>query len=269
MKNPDQRKCKLLFVAAVMTLASSLTSCTRKTDTSTASDDDLPASNSVGRPVDPVTAGSVTGVIKFEGVPRKMRVINMAAIPNCAKMHSSPAMTEDVLLGDNGTLQNVVVYLKGDFRQYSFDVKPTITMDQTGCVYHPHVFALMTGQHLQVTNSDQTTHNVNAAARINRRWNESQSAGASPIDEVFERTEIGIPIKCNVHPWMKAYFAVLSTPYFQVTGEDGSFKIINVPPGTFKLTAWHEVYGTKEQTITINPKEEQKVTITFADRGRQ
>jgi hypothetical protein len=68
---------------------------------------------------------------------------------------------------------------------------------------------------------------------------------------------------------MKAYFAVLSTPYFQVTGEDGSFKISNVPPGTYKLMAWHEVYGTKEQTIAIKPKEKQKATITFTDRGRQ
>jgi plastocyanin len=267
MTNPDQRKCKLLFVAAVMTLASFLASCTHETDTST-SDNDLPVSNS-GKPVDAATAGSLTGVVKFEGVPRKMKVINMAAVPNCAKMHSSPAMTEDVLLGDNGTLQNVVVYLKGDFRQYSFDVaKPTLTMDQTGCTYHPHVFALMTGQHLQITNSDQATHNVNAAARVNRRWNESQPAGAPPIDEVFEHNEIGIPVKCNVHPWMKAYFAVFSTPYFQVTSEDGTFKISNIPPGSYTLAAWHEVYGVREQPITVSQKQEQSVTVTFTDRDR-
>jgi plastocyanin len=271
MKNPDYvTRCGLALVAAVMVLAISLNSCNRKAETSTPSDDDIPATNSVSRPVDAATAGSVTGIIKFEGVPRKMRVINMAAVPNCKKGHPSPAMTEDVVLGDNGTLQNVVVYMKGDFSQYSFDAaKSPITMDQNGCVYNPHVLALMTGQHLQMTNSDQTTHNVNAAPRMNHRWNESQSSGASPIDEVFAHAEFGIPVKCNVHPWMKSYIAVFSNPYFQVTGKDGSFKINNVPPGTYKLNAWHELYGTKEQTITIRATEEQTATITFTDRDRQ
>jgi len=60
----------------------------------------------------------------------------MAAVPNCATMHSSPAMTEDVIPGDNSTLQNVVVYLKGDFSRYSFDPpNSTVTIDQKGCGY--------------------------------------------------------------------------------------------------------------------------------------
>ena len=203
-------------------------------------------------PVDAATAGSVAGIVKFEGTPRKARVINMAAVPNCAKMHSSPAMADDVLLGDNGTLQNVVVYLKGDFSRYSFDpAKSVAIMDQKGCTYTPHILALMAGQQLQIANSDQASHNVNAAPKLNLRWNESQPAGAAPVTESFARAEVGIPIKCNVHPWMKAYVSVFSNPYFQVTGEDGSFKIDKVPPGAYTLIAWHELYGTKEQTITV------------------
>jgi plastocyanin len=158
-------------------------------------------------------------------------------------------MTEDVVFGDNDTLQNVVVYLKGDFSQYSFDAaKSPVILDQKGCTYDPHVLALMTGQQLQVANSDQTTHNVNA------------------VDRVFTRPEMDIPVKCNIHSWMKAYMSVFSNPYFQVTGKDGSFKIENVPPGTYTLTAWHERYGTKEQTVAIQATQEQTATITFTDR---
>ena len=193
----------------------------------------------------------------------------MAAVPNCAKMRSSPAMTEDVVLGNNGTLQNVIVYLKGDFSHFSFDPSDSSAkIDQNGCSYGPHVLALMTGQQLQVSNSDQTTHNINAAPRRNARWNESQAAGASPFTEVFARPEIGIPVKCNIHPWMKAYLSVFSNPYFQVTRDDGSFKIDNVPPGTYTLAAWHELYGTKEQTITIAEKSAQNASFTFTDRDR-
>jgi len=221
-------------------------------------------SRAAGRPVDTATAGSVSGTVKLEGVPPKMKAINMAAVPNCAKQHGTPALTETVIAGNNNTLQDVVVYLRGDFSQYSFDrAKPSVTIDQKGCVYEPHVVALVTGQELEVTNSDQATHNINASPKVNRRWNESQPPGGAPINQSFERAEIGIPLKCNVHPWMKAYVAVFSNPYFQVTGEDGSFQIKGVPPGTYTLTAWHEFYGMSQQALTLGPGEAKTINISF------
>jgi hypothetical protein len=57
--------------------------------------------------------------------------------------------------------------------------------------------------------------------------------------------------------------AVLPNPYFQVTEKDGKFDLKNLPPGTYTLTAWHELYGTSEQTVTIGPKESKSVTFTF------
>lgn len=221
-------------------------------------------SNPNGKPVDPATAGSIRGIVQLEGAPPKMKSINMAAVPNCAKQHATPPVTEAVVPGNNGTLENVVVYLRGDFSEYSFDAaKSPVIIDQHGCLYKPHVVALMTGQSLEVTNSDQATHNVNAAPKTNRRWNESQAPGAAPINQSFARAEIGIPLKCNVHPWMKAYVAVFSNPYFQVTGEDGSFKISGVPPGRYTLAAWHELYGTSRQTVTLGSGEEKSVSISF------
>jgi plastocyanin len=273
MRNPDRtvKHGSLFIVAAVMAVAISISSCgSRKEGNSTAPVDDTPPANPAAKPVDAATAGSVAGIIKFDGVPPKRRTISMAAVANCAKMHSSPALTESVVPGDNGTLQNVVVYLRGDFSQYSFDAaKSPAMIDQNGCVYSPHVLALASGQQLRVTNSDDTTHNIHAAPMKNRGWNESQPPQSSPINEAFARPEIGISVKCNVHPWMKAYISVFSNPYFQVTGKDGSFKFDNVPPGTYTLTAWHEQYGTKEQTVTIVAKQEQSATITYTDRDSQ
>ena len=173
-------------------------------------------------------------------------------------------MTEDVVPGENGTLQNVVVYLQGDFSQYAFTTPtPPVTIDQKGCQYQPHVLALMTNQPLQVINSDPLTHNIHPVPKDNREWNQSQPPGAAPIDQSFARPEVAIPVKCNVHPWMKAYIAVFANPYFQVTGKDGSFDIKNVPPGTYTVTAWHELYGTREQNVIIGPKESKNVTLTF------
>jgi hypothetical protein len=253
----------VLFAAAALVLAIAMISCGKKEGTETPAAN-APAGNPSGKAVDAATAGTVTGTIKLDGTAPKMKNINMAAEPSCQKQHTEPAMTEDVLTGNGGTLQNVIVYLKGDFSQYSFPpaTAPT-TIDQKGCQYHPHVLALMTSAPLQVINSDPTTHNIHPVPKNNREWNESQPPGATPISQSFAREEIAVPVKCNVHPWMKAYIGVLSSPYFQVTGKDGSFEIKNVPPGTYTVSAWHELYGASEQSVTIGPKESKAVTITF------
>lgn len=258
--------CTLLAMAAVVPMLLFAGGCGQKRD-AFAPPDDEPASSVARKPVDPKTAGSIAGVVRFEGVPRRARNINMASVPNCAKLHATPAKSEEVVLGENGTLGNVVVYLRGDFAEYSFDVPQAATLDQKGCTYAPHVMALMKGQHLRVTNSDETTHNVNATPRVNGAWNQSQAAGAV-VDEVFGHAEIGIPVKCNIHPWMKSYVAVFANPYFQVTSADGAFKIENVPPGNYHLTAWHEVYGAKDQEVTVGASQQASANITFSDRDR-
>jgi len=71
-----------------------------------------------------------------------------------------------------------------------------------------------------------------------------------------------------MHPWMRFYVAVLSHPYFQVTGQDGQFALRNVPPGNYTLTAWHEQFGAKRQSIAIQPKQEQTFSITYTDKDR-
>jgi hypothetical protein len=255
------KKSSRLLGVTIMTLAVALIGCGSKQATSETPATSAPA----GKSVDATTAGSITGTIKLDGAPPKMKVINMSAEPACAKDHAAqPAMTEDVIPGENGTLQDVVVYLKGDFSQYTFTAPATpASIDQKGCQYHPHVLALMTDQTFQVINSDPVTHNIHPLPKDNREWNQSQPPGSAPIDQDWAHPEVAIPVKCNIHPWMKMYIAVFGNPYFEVTGKDGSFDIKNVPPGTYTLTAWHERYGTAEQSVTVQPKESKSVTLTF------
>ncbi len=217
------------------------------------------------KPVDPATAATVSGVVKLDGPPPKMRSINMRSVPSCQQMHAdSPAVFEDVVPGENGTLQNVVVYLSGDFNAYRFPpARQAVTIDQKGCMYVPHVVALQTGAPLRIHNSDSSSHNSNTLTRYNSPWNETQPVGGAPVEHFFSQPEIGLALKCNIHPWMKAYVSVFSHPYFQVTGADGSFALKNVPPGDYQLQAWHERYGLVQQPIRVTAKSEQSVTITF------
>ena len=250
-------------------LALGLLGCGGRADVSEAPGDVPPPANPAAKPVDAATAGIISGLVRLEGTPPRIRTINMAAVPTCARMHATSPMTEDVLLGDNGSLQNVVVYLKGDFGSYSFPAVTTpVTIDQKGCIYVPRVVGLTTGTPLRIHNSDSATHNTYPLTQANRPWNETQAVGGVPVERLFARPEVAITLKCNLHPWMTSHVAVFSHPYFQVTGRDGSFSLKNVPPGAYTLAAWHEHYGSIEQAVTLGPKGEETISITYQAGAR-
>ncbi len=221
-----------------------------------------------GAAVDATTAGDVSGSVTLDGAAPTFKAINMSAEPFCSKAHTTAVMPEDVVTGDKGALANVVVYVKDDMSKYSFDTpKDPVALDQRGCMYTPHVVALMAGQTIEVKNDDQTTHNIHPTPKDNREWNQSQPPGAAPLDEQFARGEVAIPVKCNVHPWMKGYIAVFKHPFFAVTSKDGKFDLKGLPPGTYTIEAWQEKFGTVDQQVTIGPKESKTVSFTFKAAG--
>jgi hypothetical protein len=168
--------------------------------------------------------------VKFKGTAARPTRIDMSADPFCAQAHSSPAITEDLLTDANGGLENVVVYVSDGLGTATFPIpdEPAV-MEQKGCQYKPHVLAMRAGQKLNVVNSDATTHNIHPMPNNNREWNISQPHGV-PIEQVFAREEIAISVKCNVHPWMRSYIAMLKNPYFAVTGKNGGFELKDLHP---------------------------------------
>jgi hypothetical protein len=210
---------------------------------------------------------NVRGKVKIEGRVPKAAPINMAADPSCAKQHQTPVLNQDVLTDTNGSLQNVVVFIADGLGDRKFDPpsQPAV-IEQKGCMYLPHMLALQTNQALQVVNHDPTSHNVHVMPTNNREWNKAEPPGAK-VDDAFSREEIAIPVKCNVHPWMRSYIAVFKHPFFVVTGKDGSFALSNLPPGTYTVKAWQEKLGTSTQRITVGANETKAVDFVFKSQS--
>ncbi len=219
-------------------------------------------------PIDQATVGEVTGKVSFQGEKPKLSVIHMDQDPVCVSKHSAAVHFEDGEVNDNGTLPNVFVYVKEGAEKYTFATpSEPVTLDQNGCMYKPHVLGIMAGQDLHIISSDPTTHNIHPMPKDNREWNESQAPRAAPLDKKFARAEIMIPVKCNQHPWMKAYIGVMKSPFFAVTGSDGTFTIKGVPPGDYTIEAWTATFGTEDQKVTVAPKATQTVDLTFKSGG--
>ncbi len=206
---------------------------------------------------------SLKGEVKFEGTAPKPSRIDMSQDPICAKARPAPATTEDIVVGANGGLANVVVYVSDGLGSRTFQppAQPA-TLEQKGCQYKPHVLALQANQKLDVVNDDETTHNIHPTPNNNREWNMTQPHGV-PLQQSFAREEIAVPVKCNVHPWMKGYVAVFKHPYFAVTDKNGSFDLNDLPPGTYTITAWQEKLGTLNQKITIGAGEAKTLDFSF------
>jgi plastocyanin len=211
------------------------------------------------------SAGSIAGRVTYEGTPAKQKPINMSKEPSCAKLHPTPINTETVVVGPGDALENVVVYISGGAADETTAPSTAATITQKGCQYLPHVVPMQVNQELRVANDDPTSHNIHPLAKINHEWNKAQPAGTPPFSEKFDKPEF-VPVKCNVHPWMHATFAVLKNSHFSVSGEDGGFRLPNLPPGKYTIAAWHEFYGEQTQEVTIAGSETKTVNFVFKAR---
>ena len=212
-------------------------------------------------------AGTITGRIKFEGTAPRARVVRMDSDPVCMK--EGGAATSDVLLvGAGNALQNVFVYVKDGLGAYVFDT-PTETakIDQKDCRYHPHVFGMMVGQPIQILNSDPTLHNVHAVPKTNKEFNFGQPKEGMQTSRVFDKPEVMVPFRCDVHGWMSAYAGVLPHPFFAVSKADGSFEIKGLPAGTYTIEAWHERLGVQTQKVTLDGGAGATVSFAFKNRA--
>ena len=212
--------------------------------------------------------GSVTGKVNFAGQAPKLKPLLMDADAVCAAKHKEPVYPETVVANANGTLRNVFVYVKSGLEGKNFAV-PTdpAVIDQVGCMYKPHVLGMQARQNVKVVTSDDTTHNIHPMPKVNREWNVSQPPKADPIMQAFSRPEVSVPVKCNQHPWMKMWINVVSSPFFAVTGEDGSYELKGVPPGSYEIEAIHEQFGAQTQKVTVAAK--QPATADFNYKADQ
>ena len=213
--------------------------------------------------------GTITGKIKFTGTAPRGRPIDMSEEAACkAKYTANPPVEETVVAGPANALANVFVYVSSGLPAGATSPAPTtaVVLDQDGCRYRPHVFGVMVGQPVEIRNSDAVLHNIKAVAKKNRPFNVSQPTAGMKTTRTFTAPEVMVSLECNVHGWMKAYAGVRPDPFFAVSGNDGSFSITGLPPGTYTIEAWHEKFGTQTATVTIAGTESKTANITFAAR---
>jgi hypothetical protein len=222
-----------------------------------------PSGGATAAPTDTADGpGIIAGTMTYEGPPAAAKALPMDSDPRCPQ--DTKATSERLMVGPGSGLRNVFVYVKDGLgaRTYATPATP-VMLDQKGCRYLPHVFGVQVGQAVSIANSDPTLHNVHAVPKTNREFNFGQPASVPPVPRTFDKPEVMVPFRCDVHSWMNAYAGVVPHPFFVVTKEDGTFEIKGLPAGTYTIEAWHEQLGTQTQSVTVDGKTPAKVSMTF------
>jgi plastocyanin len=216
--------------------------------------------------IDEATAGTVTGAITYAGADTDTPIA-MSADPVCAGLHPTAVDTNKIAATD-GKLANVFVYVKTGLEGRSFPAPAEkAEIDQNGCLYSPRVQGVQVGQTVMIKNSDPTLHNIHALPTTNTEFNQAQPNGLPPIEKTFDKPEVMVHFKCDVHPWMSAYIGVLPHPYYAVSAADGTFTIAKLPAGKYTLEAWHEELGTATQDVEVTANGTATVNFDFKPKA--
>ncbi len=220
-----------------------------------------PTPAAAGAAAAPATGhAAIEGKVKLNGTPPEMPMTRRDADPFCAR---TPMKDEEVIVGPGNGLANVVVRVTAGADGHYDPPSTPASLDQSACMYRPRVQAIVAGQPLSIRNGDQTLHNVHGYKGPSTLFNQAEIPGLPPIAKKVGEAGDVLKFKCDVHPWMTGYVVVNNNPFFAVTGNDGWFRIANLPPGTYTLTAWHERYGTKTAQVTVAEGKPAEVSFAY------
>lgn len=212
-----------------------------------------------------IFAGNISGTIGITGNIPKPAMIDMSMDHSCMKLYGGKQVASPLVeVNPNSTLKNVFIYVKNGLanKKYPAPADPVV-LNQQGCMYHPHVAGMLVGQQLEIVNDDAVLHNIHALPKNSGQFNIGQPKKGQKNFKTFDKPEIMVKIKCDVHPWMSAWIGVLDHPFFAVSDDKGNFEIKNLPAGEYDLEAWHEKFGVQTLHVKVGKANVKNADFTY------
>jgi len=208
--------------------------------------------------------GSIVGLALFEGrAPRRSRIAINANCLVIVRARGLPTpMNDEILINGNGSLGSALVYVRNaPVGQNPLDGPKLI--DQIGCLYHPLVTSITTGQALSLRNSDPENHNLQLTAEKNPTFNVAQPVQGMVEKKSFNVPEMSMRLKCQVHTWMNALIYSFDHPYHGTSDVRGVYRIAGLPPGEYEVVYHHPILGESVQKVTVEAGKAARADATF------
>lgn len=200
--------------------------------------------------------GTLTGQFVLDGTPPARTKIVMKGDPTVkdGAVCAADDLYSDELIVDPATkgIANIFVYITArDAKKLTIhpslkeSATKEVVFDQKGCRFEPHCLVLRTDQSVVVKSDDDIAHNTHSYTVKNDAFNflvAPKDRKGIPVKLMAAET-LPMPIKCDIHPWMRSHWLILDHPYAALTDKEGKFKIENVPAGEHEFRVWHERAG--------------------------
>jgi len=199
---------------------------------------------------EPGGGGAISGRITYHGTPPAPARVSVSM----DRKYCGASRDDDTwLIGPDGGVKNVIVYLSDINSGKKMTAARSLTLNQVGCHYVPRISVVGQGATIDIKSSDPVLHNVHSYQEGSTLFNVAVPPRQNfQISRKLQKTG-GIKLKCDVHNFMRAAIFVVSNPYYAITGDDGSYEIADVPPGTYTVNTWHELAGAVSERVTVPP----------------
>lgn len=207
--------------------------------------------------------GTISGKVTLSGTIPERAPIDVTKDKEVCATH--PKLSENLIVSESKGIKNVIVSIIGIEKGKKAEIpSENPTLDQRGCEFTPHVICVTAGTTIDILNSDPITHNVHTYPEENTAVNKAQPPSLKKIPLTTEfGEEDPMKVACDYHGWMSAWVGIFEHPYFAVTGDDGSFTITDVPPGSYEVKAWQEELGELVKLGAVKAGEKTVLDFEF------
>jgi hypothetical protein len=205
-------------------------------------------------------SGSITGTVRLKEPSRAAKVIKVSKDQDYC---GATLPDETYVLGANGALKNVVVFVEGA-TAVETPLPTERLLENHGCLFAPRVLAMRLGETLILRNRDPKLHIVHSYLHQRTVFNASLPFRNTKLNVTSKIRAPGLlKLACDTHAWMRGYLYVFDHPFFAVTDERGEFSIPDLPPGRHVVKAWHEQAGVRTREITVAEDGYTRVDFEF------
>jgi hypothetical protein len=202
------------------------------------------------RPVTLASTGTITGSVQIEGdIPP-----DSVTTPSVNQETCGSAYPDSSVIHQGNRLANVVVWLADVKEGKALPIERRTEIVNGDCRLVPRVQGVVAGTTVNVRNEDRLAHTT----RFVREGDTLAKVPLTDEGQVVPNEHVAakaglVAVTCAQHPWTRGFIAVFESPYYALTDQTGAFRLDSVPPGTYRLMAWHERGQTQvEQQVTVS-----------------
>lgn len=216
--------------------------------------------------VDVGDGGSISGKVTFSGTvptPESFKISKDNDVCGSGNREI------DHVRVNNGGLRDVVVYLDKVKQGKAFnDTEKEAKILQKGCEFLPYIQIMQNDNNAAIINEDSVLHNIHTYEIIGKAkktvMNISQPDKGTINKKVKLKRGVAMKIECDAHDFMHGFVFVAKNPYYARVADDGSYTIDNIPPGKYKVMAFHGKLGTQKGKAKVAAGASQTLDFAFS-----